>query len=577
MQQDLELAIARKRDEVRASILHELEKQYGERLSERKQRLRERYDLTFSHSIDEIEHALSLELESELQDRMADEFDSYQRSRESEISTRLSRFRHDREIELRTQLGDSFEGRKQEWIDQLEQEFRSKESAVQRQIMAEIDARVRNEKISHETSLDLIKQETAMELEVEMESRLREFRGRKEQEVTDQLERQLSKREEIMRNKALIDVRRRESEIRAEIEAQLALKRAEIRERLSSLEQRSEEFKQVAEDKIRTQLQRSLVSDEDMEEEIRLKQMEEESEDLEKTDGVLARRERWMGALKGASGQVAPSAAGSLGGLTAGPKLGQPSAPDAQPSLGAPGGLAAGGRLAPTRAPIGGRLDAPAPAAAPAVSPLKSPIQQQPGTLSPVRPPIRAPEEKESAARRLADAIDMPGDPKEDESTVRKLSDAADSFPETSAGSADSMFGGAEPPSDGFGISRPRPEGVEELPQRRGPPGGGRLVREGPGESAVTRGPPGGGRLVRDGSGPEVGGPPQREDLFEVTDILQPVKRPVLQPKPEGPATLRPVGEQRKVLIPTFDEETAVLKPATATLTPIRTESDEEE
>ena len=103
------------------------------------------------------------------------------------------------------------------------------------------------------------------------------------------------------------------------------------------------------------------------------------------------------------------------------------------------------------------------------------------------------------------------------------------------------------------------------------------LVREGPGESAVTRGPPGGGRLVRDGSGPEVGGPPQREDLFEVTDILQPVKRPVLQPKPEGPATLRPVGEKRKVVIPTFEEETEVLKPATATLTPIRTESDEEE
>ncbi|CAI8189661.1 MAG: Uncharacterised protein [Methanobacteriota archaeon] len=34
-----------------------------------------------------------------------------------------------------------------------------------------------------------------------------------------------------MRNKALIEVRRKESEIRAEIEAQLAIKRAEIRDR----------------------------------------------------------------------------------------------------------------------------------------------------------------------------------------------------------------------------------------------------------------------------------------------------------------------------------------------------------
>ena len=39
-----------------------------------------------------------------------------------------------------------------------------------------------------------------------------------------------------MRNKALIEVRRREAEMRAEIEAALAVKRQEIKERLATLE-----------------------------------------------------------------------------------------------------------------------------------------------------------------------------------------------------------------------------------------------------------------------------------------------------------------------------------------------------
>ena len=53
--------------------------------------------------------------------------------------------------------------------------------------MAEIDARLRNERISLETSLDLVRQETALDLEVEMEQRLGEFRERKEREVVEQL------------------------------------------------------------------------------------------------------------------------------------------------------------------------------------------------------------------------------------------------------------------------------------------------------------------------------------------------------------------------------------------------------
>ena len=91
-----------------------------------------------------------------------------------------------------------------------------------------MDASLRNERLAWDTDLDLLKEETVLELELDMEERLTAFRERKMDEVATQLERQLDKREEIMRNKALIDVRRKEARIRAEIEAQLGLKRAEI-------------------------------------------------------------------------------------------------------------------------------------------------------------------------------------------------------------------------------------------------------------------------------------------------------------------------------------------------------------
>ena len=49
---------------------------------------------------------------------------------------------------------------------------------------------MRNERITHETSLDLLKEETVLSLEVEMEERLQAFKQRKEEEVAAQLERQ---------------------------------------------------------------------------------------------------------------------------------------------------------------------------------------------------------------------------------------------------------------------------------------------------------------------------------------------------------------------------------------------------
>ena len=226
-----------------------------------------------------------------------------------------------------------------------------------------------------------------------------------------------------------------------------------------------------------------------------------------------------MGALKGASGQVAPSAAEALGGGLGGPLLGQQKSTllgeQPSPEL---GGAAAGGRLAPARLPIGEQPVAPALSD----SPLK-PAGTQTGSLTPVRPPIRVPEEEEKAARRLGDAFDVETEPEpQDDSRVRKLSDAADLFPATSPSTDETTsFGAAgaatQPTAEGFGISRPRSEGAEEIAQRRGPPGGGRLVRDSEEEGGQSRGPPGGGRLVRDGPRPEVGGPPQRSATGRLT------------------------------------------------------------
>tara|TARA_B100000609_G_scaffold43935_1_gene33698 strand:+ start:223 stop:660 length:438 start_codon:yes stop_codon:yes gene_type:complete len=82
-----------------------------------------------------------------------------------------------------------------------------------------------------------------------------------------------------------------------------------------------------------------------------------------------------------------------------------------------------------------------------------------------------------------------------------------------------------------------------------------------------SRGPPGGGRLVRDGaptkpvSGPPTKGPPMLEDempseedeveskLPTLAPILKPIRKPIsIEPKETGPTVLKPVG--RAVLKP---------------------------
>ena len=157
-----------------------------------------------------------------------------------------------------------------------------------------------------ETDLDLLKEETTLELEVEMEERLQAFKSRKEEEVATQLERQLDKREEIMRNKALIDVRTREAQIRAEIEAQLGLKRAEIRDRLKGLAERMDSFKEMAEEKMRDAVSQQIQSEIDADEG-ELQAREQEFSALQSTDTRAEKRQKWMQSISG----QAPAAFGA--------------------------------------------------------------------------------------------------------------------------------------------------------------------------------------------------------------------------------------------------------------------------
>jgi hypothetical protein len=139
-----------------------------------------------------------------------------------------------------------------------------------------------------------------------MEERLQDFKSRKEEEVATQLERQLDKREEIMRNKALIDVRKREAQIRAEIEAQLGLKRAEIRDRLKGLAEKMDSFKEMAEDKMREAVSQQIQGEIDAGEG-ELRAREQEFSSLQATDTRAEKRQKWMQSISG----QAPAAYGA--------------------------------------------------------------------------------------------------------------------------------------------------------------------------------------------------------------------------------------------------------------------------
>jgi hypothetical protein len=226
-----------------------------------------------------------------------------------------------------------------------------------------------------------------------MEERLNEFRTRKEEEVATQLERQLDKREEIMRNKALIDVRKRETHIRAEIEAQLGLKRAEIRTRLQGLSEKMDSFKEMAEDQMRSAIS-TQIEGEINTAESDVQTREAEFRELQSTDTRAEKRQMWMQSI---SGQNAPAAGGAI----------NPSALGARPdALGSSGGRQIRGVLgdqqqAPQprmglsgmRSPMTSAKPLAPISGVPLAKPVKAPLGggTAPSLLQPVQKLVRAP------------------------------------------------------------------------------------------------------------------------------------------------------------------------------------------
>ena len=389
-----------------------------------------------------------------------------------------------------------------------------------------------------------------------MEAELAAFRAQKEQEVTEQLERQVAKREEIMRNKALIEVRRKESEIRAEIEAQLAIKRAEIRDRLNQLESRAEEFRTAAEEKLRVELEKGLITEEDLEAEVELKRAEEEAE-LEGQGDRMGRRQAWMDALAGAKGQMPGTAAGAA------PALGQ--VRGGLGSLARPGGLGSAPKpdgdessrtlAAPVRSPVqrpGGLGGAPPAAGAVTTGGL--------GSLKPVRQPIQStipvvetPSESESMTEEEFD--------KEPEPLVEEKPSLTQTI--LNAISEDELTPVVDIPSS----ESEAPDFAEDTSSSRGPPGGGRFVREGAPDKPAKGPPPTRGPPELDSEAPS-------EEEEQDLPTLAPVLRPVLQPTPRKVLTPMDVGQSEE---PEEDKVT-ILKPVTrAVLKPASPASSEEE
>ena len=364
--------------------------------------------MTFSKAVDDISKSLEAEIEVELESRMDQEFAAYRNAREAEIQNRLARFRYEREAELQDQMSDRYDSKKTDWSERLELEFKARENAARKAIMSEIDGKLRNERITHETDLDLLKEETVLELEAEMEERLAEFRARKEEEVATQLERQLDKREEIMRNKALIEVRKREANIRAEIEAQLGVKRSEIRDRLSSLTKQMDDFRTMAEVKMRESIE-SKVQDQIDTDEARLAEQQQEFEELRSQDSRAEKRQSWLQAISGKGTQaqqpqmgIDPSALGARPSTLASSAGRQPRGAMAQaaaqhtPSMGLAGmraprstakALSGAQPIArPVKAPIGGVMPLGGkPANLP--QPIQPKIVRQPVVKSPAQTP----------------------------------------------------------------------------------------------------------------------------------------------------------------------------------------------
>lgn len=122
-----------------------------------------------------------------------------------------------------------------------------------------------------------------------------------------------------MRNKALIDVRKRESQIRAEIEAQLGIKRAEIKDRLTNLSKKMDDFRELAEEKMRESIT-GQIEGEIERDEAELQSKEAEYSELQGTDRRAEKRQKWLQSISGqGTGQgIAPQGDASALGATPG-------------------------------------------------------------------------------------------------------------------------------------------------------------------------------------------------------------------------------------------------------------------
>jgi hypothetical protein len=93
-------------------------------------------------------------------------------------------------------------------------------------------------------------------------------------------------------------------------------------------------------------------------------------------------------------------------------------------------------------------------------------------------------------------------------------------------------------------------------------------------ESTTARGPPGGGKLIRERIAPSERSR-IRDSADMPTNILKPVRRPVLQPKSSETANIKSTTATVKVMIPVKFPEGAKLTPVKTTLTPVSSSEEE--
>ena len=140
MREDVELAIARRRDELRV----EIERNSKRVMPNDSQNVNHVYGksmilLSPKQLMTSLVHS-NLMLKQNLKFVWMKNSPSYRNAREAEIQNRLARFRYEREAELREQLEGQYDSKKVDWSERLELEFQSREASARKAIMSEVDA-----------------------------------------------------------------------------------------------------------------------------------------------------------------------------------------------------------------------------------------------------------------------------------------------------------------------------------------------------------------------------------------------------------------------------------------------------